>query len=143
QSELTSHLAKAFEGGVSEFDRALFKGQDETNETKSGTRDLLAVLEVCQNILQEAQDTKELVATVGNIAIELRDKNERQERVEKERSDKELGMMFVSQLFQNPENAEKLFPLIEKFAAFGDAQQKKSQDNSLLQPDKRARKGKP
>lgn len=132
QAELRAHLEKAFAGTVTTLDQALFataraEGQSESGQANS--RDLLAVLEVCQGILREAQETKELVTTVGHIALEIRGSKEDQERQRQDVTNQQMGMLLMQQFFQNPDAVEKLLPAIQKMAEFGNAQQRAEEGN--------------
>jgi hypothetical protein len=125
QTELRSHLQKALSGRVSPLDHALFsplKSEGATGESQSSSRDLLAVLEVCESILKEAQETKESVGAVGQITLELKEDKEEQERLRQEYNHQEMGKFLMSQLFQNPDSAEKLLPALQKLAESGETQ---------------------
>jgi len=126
KAELKSHLQRALEGAVSPFDEALFVAARSSAQTADSvvSRDLLAVLEVCQGILRETQETKDLVSTVGSIALEIRGNKEEQDRLRQETASQQMGLLLMNQFFQNPDSVEKLLPVIEKFAEFGVAQKK-------------------
>jgi nucleoside 2-deoxyribosyltransferase len=103
QNELRSHLQKALSGIVSPLDQALFSplGTEEvTDETPSSSRNMLAVLEVCASILKEAQETRELVGAVGQIALELREDKEEQQRLRQEYNQQEMGKFLMSQFLR-------------------------------------------
>ncbi|MGD9634304.1 MAG: hypothetical protein AB7O59_25460 [Pirellulales bacterium] len=121
QKELRSHIEKAVSGNASSVDEALFAGPKQESEQghDSGSRGLLAVVEVCENILKETLATKDLVSVVGNIALGLREDKEEQARIRKEESEKEMGMFMMSQFFQNPESVDKLLPTLQRLAEMG------------------------
>ncbi len=128
QAELKSHLEKALAGAVSPLDQALFanvRGAKPTEDgPDGGSRDLLAVLEVCQSILKETQETKDLVNAVGHITLQIQGDKEEQEKLRQESVNQQMGMMLMNQFFQNPEGAEKLLPALQKMAEFGEAQKR-------------------
>jgi hypothetical protein len=129
KKELKSHLEKALSGEISHFDQALFASQrsDGASPSDAAPRDLLAVLEVCQTILKETQETKSLVNAVGSIALEARDSKEEVDRIRQEGTQQQMGLMLMSQFLQNPEGFEKLMPALEKLAEFGQGQKRVDQ----------------
>jgi nucleoside 2-deoxyribosyltransferase len=141
QNELRSHLKKALSGEVSPLDQALFIHA--TTESASGTdqtssRSLLAVLEVCESILKETQDTKGIVSAVGRIAMEIKEDKEEEKHIRQERTQQEMTMFLMSQFFQNPDSAEKLMPALQKMAEFGEAQKLTNPQRPISARDRRA-----
>jgi hypothetical protein len=87
QSELRSHLEKALSGAISPLDQALFmapKTEVAIGGDQTSSRNLLAVLEVCESISKETQETKKLIQFVGQIPLELREDKEKQTRLRQE-----------------------------------------------------------
>jgi hypothetical protein len=133
QNELRTHLEKAMSGTISPLDQALFdtkKNEKNAGDEYNSNRNLLAVLEVCESILKETQETKGLVGAVGQIAIDLKEEKEMQERLRLERNQQEMGMFLMTQFFQNPESAEKLIPAMQRLAEFGAAQRLQDEQNT-------------
>jgi nucleoside 2-deoxyribosyltransferase len=131
QTELKLHLEKALAGTVPQLDQALFARPLAEGQSPNGmevSRDFLAVLEVCQGILKETQETKELVGVVGNIALQLRETREDQEKLRKEEANQQMGLMLMQQFFQNPEGAERLVPAMQKLMEFAEAQKPRTEE---------------
>ncbi|WP_425617601.1 hypothetical protein NA78x_001282 [Anatilimnocola sp. NA78] len=124
QNELKAHLEKAFAGAVSPLDKALFlSNEGQLGGTPDGSRDLLAVLEVCEGILKETQETKDLVTEIGRVAIQIQGTKEDQREEREEATRNQLGMMFMNQFMQNPDMMDKMLPAMQKLQEFGQHQQ--------------------
>ncbi len=66
---------------------------------------------------------KDLLYTVGNIVLELRETKQAQEKAQQERIQQEMGMWLMSQFLQNPDSVEKVVPAMQALADFGKQQQ--------------------
>ena len=77
------------------------------------------------------------MGAVGQIALELRDDKEEQERLRQEHSQQEMGKFLMSQFLQNPDSAEKLIPALQKLVEFTEAQKLGDQQRSRGSGDKR------
>ncbi len=122
KAELKSHLHKALQGTISPFDQALFSPGETGGENAAfsqQSRGLLAVLEVCESILKATQETKELVQTVGAIALEVKGDKDEQVRIRQEAASQQMGLMLMNQIFQNPESLGKLIYAAEKLTELG------------------------
>ena len=96
----------------------------ETAESSSDSRGLLASLDVCESILKTTHETKELVQSVGVLAVEIKGDKDEVARLRQEAAGQQMGLFLMSQIFQNPESLEKLMPGLAKMAEFGAAQKK-------------------
>ena len=133
QAELKLHLEKALDGNVASFDQALFAHAPAEGQLSSGSdvsRDFLAVLEVCQVILKETQEAKQLIEAVGSVALQLRESKQDQERVRQEEASQQMGLLLMQQLFQNPDGAEKVIPTMQKLMEFSEAQKAREESKS-------------
>jgi len=121
QVELKSHLEVALTGSISNVDELLFKRSSNGNQVEdNSSRSILAVLETCTQILHETQETKELVLSVGNIAIGIHNAEQQKIQLEidarKEAQSQEMAMRMMQQILQNPEGVDKVIPAMEAFA---------------------------
>lgn len=124
QDELRSHLDKALRGQVASSDTAIFgtaKGVDADAATGSTSQQLLEVLEACNQVLRETQETKSLVTAVGNIAVDIQQAEIRRLQAMQEAKNQENGMWFFSQMLQHPDSIDKMLPLLQTFAEMGAA----------------------
>lgn len=130
QAELKQHVEKALAGSVSPLDTALFSsGAGKTPEATDDSSGFISILEVCEAILSEARSTKDLVTSVGSILIDLRDEIDRRNQAGNKTTEQEMGMFMFQQLLQNPDAIDKVLPVLQKFAEFG---------NKSSQPEKPA-----
>ncbi len=132
QSELKQHLQKALSGSISPVDQALFsaaKSSEQPQPDSQSGESLLAVMQVCENILHETREMKDLVLAVSNITVGLQETKEAQEKAQQERLQQEMGMWMMQQLIQNPDGAEKVLPAMQALADFG-----KMQEQPAIQP---------
>ncbi len=124
QMELVTHLQRAKSDPISAFDKALFstsQGSDQSEESVQSADNLLAVLEVCENLSREGQETKDLLMAIGNLVVEIREKVSVQEKAEQERAQQEMGKWIMSQIFQNPDGAAKVIPAMQAMMDLGNA----------------------
>lgn len=123
KGQLKTHLEAALGGSITEFDRALFSARTESNVSPSNG--LLEVAEVCERILKETSETKEIALMVGNIVFEMKNS---EERAKQERQSQEMSMYLMNQFFQNPEAFAKAIPAMKQmtdlFGAEGSAESK-------------------
>jgi hypothetical protein len=110
--ELIKHLTSALQGDVSSVDKALFSSSAKQGSVSSESNDLLAVLEVCQNILTVSSETKEWVLAVASALQGIQDNKENEAKLRQEQASQEMSMFMLTQLMQNPENAVKALPAI-------------------------------
>ncbi len=134
QRELRLHLEKAMSGSTSTIDEALFNtvnndktmGSETVAQSSKSSQNLLAVLEVCETILHEAQSSKDLLYQIGNIVLEIKGSKEEKQKAQEQ----EMGMMIMSQLIQNPDSIEKIVPALQLFSSFA-----KQPSDELSTPD--------
>jgi len=84
EAELKSLLESAVHRPLSSLHQALFgstRGAPGARDEPPGSRGLLPVLEVCENILEEMLATKGVVNAVGPVAYDLKDNREELERL--------------------------------------------------------------
>lgn len=136
QTELRQHVTKALSGTLSTVDAAIFGSSPNVGaESVSERAGLLSVLEVCESILNETRDTKSLVTTIGGVLLELREDADRRQEADKKAAEQEMGMFMFQQLLQNPDAADKILPVMQKFAEFGN--QNSRRDRSLAKNRKK------
>jgi len=129
KEELKMHFQNALSGPISAVDKALFvSGSDAQSPQPSSQegQNLLAVMQVCENILHETQESKELLEAVAHVAVELRANKEAEEKALKDRQQQEMGMWMMQQFMQNPDGAEKAVPAMQALAEFGKSMEEAS-----------------
>jgi hypothetical protein len=126
QGELKPQLEKALAGQVSLVEQTIFalSSSTESTDQQEGreSQSLLAILEACNQILRESQNNKDLLVTVGQIALELRDAKRLEHEAQKEAQNQQMGMWIMQQFMQNPESLEKVMPAIQRLAEIGKGQ---------------------
>src|SRR5690606_16633090 len=94
------------------------EGNEITND-----RNVLVVLEACNQILKEVKESKDLLIRVGNINLDLSETLIADKQARKEEQNQQMGMWMFQKVLEHPDSMEKVMPAIKMLAEFGMAQQ--------------------
>jgi hypothetical protein len=129
-------------GQVSVVDQSLF-GSTKTDASISdgqAGQSLLVVLEACNQILRETQDSRGLLLEIGRIALDLRDGKLADQQAQQKAQEQEFGKWILAQMMQNPDSLDKLVPMLQTFAEIGNRQSQPAQAAPEEPPNRASRR---
>jgi hypothetical protein len=129
KGELKPYLERALRSEISPIDQELLGSRSGSAATETTVAPAnVQVLEASSKILEELRSVRELLANVGGVVLEVRDRDRRELQQRQEQFNQQLGIAFVEQLLKNPEALDKTLPAIQKLMEFAMQMQKSRLD---------------